>query len=41
MRRGVEIMAMPEGLFDSSFPFWFPVIDRRIANEKDFLLRSK
>ena len=26
---------------DSSFPFWFPVIDRRIANEKDFSLRSK
>ncbi len=26
---------------DSSFPFGFPVIDRRIANEKDFSLRSK
>ena len=23
---------------DSSFPFWFPVIDRRIANEKEFSL---
>ena len=26
---------------DSNFPFWCPVIDRRIANEKDFSLRSK
>ena len=41
-RRGVSIMAMPEGFFENRFPVLsFPNIDCLTANDKDFSLRSK
>ena len=41
-RRGVSIVAMPEGFFENRFPVLrFPNIDCLTANDKDFSLRSK
>ena len=41
-RRGVSIVAMPEGFFENRFPVLsFPNIDCLAANDKDISLRSK
>ena len=41
-RRGVSIVAMPEGFFENRFPVLsFPNIDCLTANDKDFSLHSK